>query len=599
MNEGIDNSEPEQSHKGKLVLDSSEDSLDSILDLQRREIADAKTLHSDLDSSEDSLDSILDLQRREIADAKTLHSDLDLAFNLQMEEAVNASLSLFSSSSSYSPHKDSNVDVSYSENDVSFDYMALLLEDIERWDQENKDREMCKRLRREIKEDLNRRIHDKEVASEILRISDDEWEKHGDNYQKPYGAQEGCSSSSSLVSELELFNSEGFKVYCKGLESEEMIKENKVIVGGVGVAICDSRDNVIFELSKRLEVGYGVHDEEKCKIGEQAAEMEALVEGLNAALDLDLKNVTFFCDDFMVYNYVTGRVQLFQSRISTLVNRLSLLQKKFVECRPSLVARNEVKFAFKLARDAIISQITWSAEAGKGKKSLKETCVICFEDRDVGQMFQVSGCLHRYCFSCMKQHVEVKLLNGTGAKCPHEGCKSELSIGSCGKFLDPKLVEVMSQRKKEASIDVADKVYCPYLNCSALMSKREVLEYTNDFFVGAEQSGARKCMKCHHFFCINCKASWHHNQTCYDYKRYNPKVHAEDAMLDSLAKENRWRQCVKCSHMVELASGCYHITCRCGYEFCYICGAPWKNKKPTCTCQIWDERNIIHNTQRR
>ncbi|XP_020532679.2 E3 ubiquitin-protein ligase RNF144A [Jatropha curcas] len=195
----------------------------------------------------------------------------------------------------------------------------------------------------------------------------------------------------------------------------------------------------------------------------------------------------------------------------------------------------------------------------------------------------------------MKQHVEVKLLNGTGAKCPHEGCKSELSIGSCGKFLDPKLVEIMSQKKKEASIAVTDKAYCPYLKCSALMSKREVLEYTNDFFVGAEQSGARKCMKCHHFFCINCKASWHYNQTCYGYKRYNPKARAEDAMLDTLAKENRCRQCVKCSHMVELASGCYHITCRCGYEFCYTCGASCENKKPTCTCPIWDELNIIGN----
>jgi hypothetical protein len=33
--------------------------------------------------------------------------------------------------------------------------------------------------------------------------------------------------------------------------------------------------------------------------------------------------------------------------------------------------------------------------------------------------------------------------------------------------------------------------------------------------------------------------------------------------------------------------------CRCGYEFCYTCGAEWKNKKATCSCPIWDERNII------
>lgn len=32
--------------------------------------------------------------------------------------------------------------------------------------------------------------------------------------------------------------------------------------------------------------------------------------------------------------------------------------------------------------------------------------------------------------------------------------------------------------------------------------------------------------------------------------------------------------------------------CRCGYEFCYTCGAEWKNKKATCSCPLWDEDNI-------
>ncbi|KAL6967336.1 hypothetical protein U1Q18_033144 [Sarracenia purpurea var. burkii] len=31
----------------------------------------------------------------------------------------------------------------------------------------------------------------------------------------------------------------------------------------------------------------------------------------------------------------------------------------------------------------------------------------------------------------------------------------------------------------------------------------------------------------------------------------------------------------------------------CGYQFCYICGAEWKNKKATCACPLWDERRIF------
>ncbi|KAL6011085.1 hypothetical protein ACLOJK_001529 [Asimina triloba] len=31
---------------------------------------------------------------------------------------------------------------------------------------------------------------------------------------------------------------------------------------------------------------------------------------------------------------------------------------------------------------------------------------------------------------------------------------------------------------------------------------------------------------------------------------------------------------------------------KCGYEFCYTCGAEWKNKKATCSCPLWNEENI-------
>lgn len=149
-----------------------------------------------------------------------------------------------------------------------------------------------------------------------------------------------------------------------------------------------------------------------------------------------------------------------------------------------------------------------------------------------------------------------------GAECPHEGCKNEVNIDSCAKFLAPKLVEAISQRIKESSIPVTDKVYCPNPRCSALMSKKEVLEYTKTTFVRAEQTGVRRCMKCHYYFCINCKVPWHFNMTCYDYKRSHPYPHREDQLLNSLATKKLWRQCVKCNHMVELAEGCYHITCR-------------------------------------
>ncbi|CAI9776429.1 unnamed protein product [Fraxinus pennsylvanica] len=149
----------------------------------------------------------------------------------------------------------------------------------------------------------------------------------------------------------------------------------------------------------------------------------------------------------------------------------------------------------------------------------------------------------------------------------------------------------MTQRIKEARVPVTERIYCPNSRCSTLMSKREALEFSEM----KGKIGAGKCIKCYQSFCVNCKVNWHENMSCYDYKSSHIYSCSEDAALDSLAKKERWRQCKKCSNMIELAVGCFHITCRCGYEFCYTCGMEWKGKTPTCTCPIWEHRYIIHN----
>ena len=44
-----------------------------------------------------------------------------------------------------------------------------------------------------------------------------------------------------------------------------------------------------------------------------------------------------------------------------------------------------------------------------------------------------------------------------------------------------------------------------------------------------------------------------------------------------------------------LVSICFVLHDRCGYQFCYTCGAEWGDKKPTCSCPLWDEENILLN----
>uniref|UniRef100_A0A0V0IFY7 RBR-type E3 ubiquitin transferase n=1 Tax=Solanum chacoense TaxID=4108 RepID=A0A0V0IFY7_SOLCH len=519
------------------------------------------------------LPALLDEQRREIAAAQAAEDDLLFAFQLQMEEAMINSLPKNAASSSRLIFYDEDV---IPNNTVSH----LFAEELLKYEQQVHDCKKAESEMKKIEDDLNRRIHDQAFAREIQRVPEDQWKKTGDHLQRPYG--EGSSKGGVAMQ-----NGECFRVYVKGLMGEDVEETDGVgekQVAGIGVAVCDPSGILVFEVSKGLIASAEV------VLTDEIVELKALIEGLDVATMLGLKRVNFFLDSQTIFQYVRGKVHPRKENIAALVEQATAGLRKFADSITFVVAPNTVNFAIKLATDAIVSQVKQPSDSTRKRKSITESCAICLQDTDMDHMFLINGCLHYYCFSCMNKHVEVKLLQGMLPKCPHDGCKSELKIDDCKKFLTPKMYDLMSERVKETTIPIAEKIYCPNPQCSTLMSKAEVQI--------SSQTGARTCMKCCHIFCINCKVPWHENMTCFDYRRLNPYKCVDDAKLKSLATQCRWRQCAKCNHMVSLAEGCFHINCRCGHEFCYTCGAEWKNKKATCCCPIWAERNIIHQARR-
>ncbi|KAE8788402.1 hypothetical protein D1007_37587 [Hordeum vulgare] len=286
-----------------------------------------------------------------------------------------------------------------------------------------------------------------------------------------------------------------------------------------------------------------------------------------------------------------------QMKLAEMINQVLSVAKKFKKCETKLVERGKLDYVMKLARDSILSQIT-KAIAVNASKEKRETCAICLEDTDVSKIHVVEGCAHRFCFCCMKEHVKVKLLHGTLPACPQDGCTTKLTVEGSKIFLSPRLLDIMVQRIREGQIPPGQKIYCPYPKCSALMSLSEMqhpLQESSSKHTIVDAVTLRKCVICRGSFCISCKVPWHDRMTCYNYKRRYPQARPDDAKLQNLARQQLWRQCVKCKHMIELSEGCYHMTCVCGYQFCYTCGKEWKDKKATCSCPLWDEDNIIRD----
>ncbi|KAL1214669.1 E3 ubiquitin-protein ligase RSL1 [Cardamine amara subsp. amara] len=358
--------------------------------------------------------------------------------------------------------------------------------------------------------------------------------------------------------------SDVFRLYFKGLVSDETVVVDSgrgwTVMAGFGVAICDQEDNLLYEIKEPLSNGV---------VSRKEVKIMALIRGLSESIALGIRNIIIYCDDHRIYQLIIGRGK-FNKKIVHLVEEVQRLKEKMASSEAVLVARNDIKFAFRLAREVINSQNCSSVDV---KAAPRETCVICLEETDAKRMFFTDECIHRYCFSCVKQFVEVKLLSWIAPTCLNDECKLELTLETCSKVLTPKLIEMWKQKMKEDSIPAEEKIYCPYPSCSMLMSKTELSSEAN-------QSNVRTCVKCCGLFCINCKVPSHSDLSCDDYKKLDPHPLVDDMKLKSLASDNMWRQCVKCRHMVELSHGCNHITC--GYEFCYACGNKWKKNQHGC-----------------
>ncbi|CAI2368487.1 unnamed protein product [Moneuplotes crassus] len=100
--------------------------------------------------------------------------------------------------------------------------------------------------------------------------------------------------------------------------------------------------------------------------------------------------------------------------------------------------------------------------------------------------------------------------------------------------------------------------YCPSPDCQYVFK-----------WSPKSSSCKHSCPSCAKTYCLRCKVPWHEGWTC---KEFSPikKASANDQMFYKLAKESSFQQCSRCKFWVQKKAGCNHITCKCGYEFCYM-----------------------------
>lgn len=149
-------------------------------------------------------------------------------------------------------------------------------------------------------------------------------------------------------------------------------------------------------------------------------------------------------------------------------------------------------------------------------------------------------------------------------------------------------------------------MYCPNVRCGvliildALVSHEDVKAMRHGWHteVDVSEEAANACVlssrpigcpRCQQAICFKCRSEWHEGMSCPQYQYFASKVVDE---VTKFCRKMNWMRCFECGHVVEKRAGCNHITCHCGSQFCYLCGAKWGS----CKCQVIGEGHALrHN----
>ncbi|KAG2496817.1 hypothetical protein HYH03_005223 [Edaphochlamys debaryana] len=196
-----------------------------------------------------------------------------------------------------------------------------------------------------------------------------------------------------------------------------------------------------------------------------------------------------------------------------------------------------------------------------------------------------AGCLAHYCVSVVKPHRKCVV------PCPH----APRDAGGCEALMPREAVvraiaedEVATRVFTEVEVEAAATgegealLYCPH--CSEPMTRPP------DGLLPPNRP--TRCPACRHKFCAHCRTAWHKRRSCARHQAYlaggGPAAPgaagAGGPAAVAALRRCGVRTCPGCRQGVVKASGCNHMTCVCGSEFCYVCGKGYLLGRKLCMC---------------
>ncbi|KAJ5550538.1 hypothetical protein N7535_001519 [Penicillium sp. DV-2018c] len=168
---------------------------------------------------------------------------------------------------------------------------------------------------------------------------------------------------------------------------------------------------------------------------------------------------------------------------------------------------------------------------GLDKTILTYLCVCCREHYLQSEISKMK-CSHFYCKVCLVNMFTAALYDESSF--PPRCCRKPIKISE--SMIGPALAKQV--REKSVELNDPDRTYCFDPSCSTYIPRKPRLYATC------------KCPSCGKRTCRKCKKRGHTGKCEFEC----------DALLERLAKRKGWQRCPKCSRLIELRTGCFHIT---------------------------------------
>ncbi|KDP35876.1 hypothetical protein JCGZ_10446 [Jatropha curcas] len=365
------------------------------------------------------------------------------------------------------------------------------------------------------------------------------------------------------------------KMFFKGISIAEA-GDSGCGFSGIGIVMERIANVPVIQVQKKLDF----------HVEESVADYLALMDGLAEALQHDIRRVYAFTDSELLCDQITHgekvEIPLLIALRQRILEHASNLEAFVLKLIPSLDLERPLRLA-----QVAIGVVSFPANGNEAR----DNCSICCEEK-ISPMMITMKCSHKFCSHCMRTYVDGKVQSSqVPIRCPQLGCKYFISSNECRSFLPLTSYECLEKALAEADVLHSDRIYCPYPNCSALLDPRECLSARASSSSQSDNSCV-DCPVCQRFICVECAVPWHSLMSCEEFQNLPLEERdAADITLHRLAQNKRWRRCQQCRRMIELTQGCYHMTCWCGHEFCYSCGAEYRDGQQTCQCAFWDENN--------